>query len=70
MEAVRSSETWMDFCWTARRHVPEDTNLHGHRRKDLKPNTVTGLITKLGVQQRHNSRPLYRPQPLESRDSS
>jgi hypothetical protein len=29
-EAVRSSETSVNFNWTARRHVSEDNNLHSH----------------------------------------
>jgi hypothetical protein len=36
MEAIGSSETKVDFRWTARRYIPEDTTLHNHRCENLK----------------------------------
>jgi hypothetical protein len=36
MEAARSSETLVNFNQTTRRYNPEDSNLHIHRRENLK----------------------------------
>jgi hypothetical protein len=36
MDAVRSSETSVNFCWPTWRYVPEDSSLYGRRCKDLK----------------------------------
>jgi hypothetical protein len=36
MEAVRSSETSVNFYQTARHHNPTDVNLHNKRREKLK----------------------------------
>jgi hypothetical protein len=30
MEAIFSSETWVDFEGTARRYIPQDSTLHNH----------------------------------------
>jgi hypothetical protein len=39
MEAVHSSETSAKFYQTTRRHIPEDSTLHSHRRENLTCNT-------------------------------
>jgi hypothetical protein len=44
MEAICSSETSVDFNWTARRYIPEDRALHTHRCVNLKCNTVFYLF--------------------------
>jgi hypothetical protein len=36
MEAIRSSETSVQFTRSTRRHIPEDGILHSHRRGNLK----------------------------------
>jgi hypothetical protein len=36
MEAARTSETLVNFCQTTRCYNPEDSNLHTHRRENLK----------------------------------
>jgi hypothetical protein len=36
MEAVRTSETLVNFYQTTRCYNPEDSNLHTHRRENLK----------------------------------
>jgi hypothetical protein len=36
MEAVRTSETSVDIYLTTRQYIPEDSELHTHRRKNLK----------------------------------
>jgi hypothetical protein len=36
MEAVRTSETSVNFNVTTRRYIPEDSKLHTRRREDLK----------------------------------
>jgi hypothetical protein len=36
MEAARTSETLVNFYQTTRRCNPEDSNLHTHRRENLK----------------------------------
>jgi hypothetical protein len=36
MEAARTSETAVNFYQTTRRNNPEDSNLHTHRRENLK----------------------------------
>jgi hypothetical protein len=36
MEAVRTSETLVNFYQTTRCYNPEDSNLHTHRREHLK----------------------------------
>jgi hypothetical protein len=36
MEAVRTSETLVNFYQTTRRYNPEDSNLRTHRRENLK----------------------------------
>jgi membrane-bound lytic murein transglycosylase MltF len=36
MEAVRSSETSVNFYQTTRRNIPEDSHLHTRRRENLK----------------------------------
>jgi hypothetical protein len=36
MEALRSSETTVTIYQTSWSHIPEENNLHGHRRENLK----------------------------------
>jgi hypothetical protein len=36
MEAVRTSETLVNFNMTTRRYIPEDSNVHTRRRVNLK----------------------------------
>jgi hypothetical protein len=36
METARTSETLVNFYQTTRRYNPEDSNLHTHRRENLK----------------------------------
>jgi hypothetical protein len=36
MEAVRTSETSVNFNVTTRRYIPEDSKLHNRRRENLK----------------------------------
>jgi hypothetical protein len=35
MEAICSSEKWVDFQWTTRRYIPEKNILHNHRCENL-----------------------------------
>jgi hypothetical protein len=47
MEAARTSETLVNFYQTTRRYNPEDSNLHTHRRENLKSymvNTISGVM--------------------------
>jgi hypothetical protein len=41
MEAVRTSETLVNFYQTTRCYNPEDSNLHTHRRENLKSYLIT-----------------------------
>jgi hypothetical protein len=36
MEAVSTSETWVNFCEITRRKIPEDSPLHTRHRQNLK----------------------------------
>jgi hypothetical protein len=36
MEVIPSSETWVQFTRSTRRHIPEDGIVHSHRRENLK----------------------------------
>jgi hypothetical protein len=36
MEGARASETLVNFYQTTRRYNPDDSNLHTHRRENLK----------------------------------
>jgi hypothetical protein len=40
MEAARTSETLVNFYQTTRCYNPEDSNLHTHRRENLKSNPI------------------------------
>jgi hypothetical protein len=40
MEAVRTSETSVNFNVNTRRYIPEDSKLHVRRRENLKSHTV------------------------------
>jgi hypothetical protein len=42
MEAARTSETLVNFYQTTRCYNPEDSNLHTHRRENLKTYLVPG----------------------------
>jgi hypothetical protein len=45
MEAVRTSETLVNFYQTTWCYNPEDSNLHTHRRENLKNiEMITGVI--------------------------
>jgi hypothetical protein len=35
MEALRSSETSVNFCYTTRRHIPDDSKPYSHRCENL-----------------------------------
>jgi hypothetical protein len=50
MEAVRTSETSVNFNVTTRRYIPEDSKLHTRRRENLKSQTATNLqvLSKAG----------------------
>jgi hypothetical protein len=37
-----SSETSVDFHWTPRRYIPEDSTRHDHRRENLKSYYLQG----------------------------
>jgi hypothetical protein len=41
MEAVRTSETSVDFYETTRRNIPEACNLHTRRRENLKSHCLS-----------------------------
>jgi hypothetical protein len=41
VEAVRSSETSMNFYRTTLHYFPEGSNLHSHRCENLKSNVIT-----------------------------
>jgi hypothetical protein len=43
LEAVRTSETSVNFNVTTRRYIPEDSKLHTRRRKNLKSHTINVL---------------------------
>jgi hypothetical protein len=47
MEAARTSETLVNFYQTTRRYNPEDSNLHTHRRENLKSYFAEVLLGKL-----------------------
>jgi hypothetical protein len=40
MEAIRSSETSMNFYQTTRRHIPEDSDLHGYLHENIRTSSV------------------------------
>jgi hypothetical protein len=40
MEAARTSETLVNFYQTTRCYNPEDSNLHTHRRENLKSELI------------------------------
>jgi hypothetical protein len=43
MEAVRSSETLLDFFYATRRHIPKDSILHTHGIENITSHTDFGL---------------------------
>jgi hypothetical protein len=43
-EAVRTSETSVNFCHTARRNIPEDSRLHTLRRENMKSHRVNTVL--------------------------
>jgi hypothetical protein len=43
MEAVRSSETSMDFYRNTRRHMPENSMLHSDSCEDIKSNKLLNV---------------------------
>jgi hypothetical protein len=44
MEAARTSETLVNFYQTKRCYNPEDSNLHTHRRENLKSYVIKTVI--------------------------
>jgi hypothetical protein len=51
MEAARTSETLVNFYQTTRCYNPEDSNLHTHRRENLKSYTVyVASLTEIVVE--------------------
>jgi hypothetical protein len=44
MEAARTSETLVNFYQTTRCYNPEDSNLHTHRRENLKSYLVHNIF--------------------------
>jgi hypothetical protein len=44
MEAARTSETLVNFYQTTRCYNPEDSNLHTHRRENLKSYLALGTF--------------------------
>jgi hypothetical protein len=49
MEAARTSETLVNFYQTTRCYNPEDSNLHTHRRKNLKSYLQLDTLTKYTI---------------------
>jgi hypothetical protein len=47
MEAICSSEMSVDFQRATRRYIPEDRNLHNHRRENLKIHTAMNVAIVL-----------------------
>jgi hypothetical protein len=45
MEAARTSETLVNFYQTTRCYNPEDSNLHTHRRENLKSYLMSEYVT-------------------------
>jgi hypothetical protein len=46
MEAIRSSETSVQFTRSTRRHIPEDGILHSNRGENLKSYTIIKLCLR------------------------
>jgi hypothetical protein len=46
MEAVRTSETSINFNVTPRRYIPEDSELHIRRRENLKSHNYPSICLK------------------------
>jgi hypothetical protein len=46
-EAIRSSETSVNFQRTTRRYIPEDSTVHNHRCENLKSYIETFSFTKI-----------------------
>jgi hypothetical protein len=49
MEAVRTSETSVNFNVTTRRYIPEESKLYTRRRKNLKSHKANGLSGNQGI---------------------
>jgi hypothetical protein len=47
MDAARTSDTLVNFYWTARHYNPEDSHLRTHRRENLKSYLGEIMLTKL-----------------------
>jgi hypothetical protein len=48
MEAARTSETLVNFNQTTRCYNPEDSNLHTHRRENLKSYLMGDVFPERG----------------------
>jgi hypothetical protein len=46
MEATCSCEISVDFQWTTRRYIPEDSTLHNHRYENLKSYNILIIIQR------------------------
>jgi hypothetical protein len=53
MEAARTSETLVNFYQTTRCYNPEDSNLHTHRRENLKSYFVYWFVYFAALRQIH-----------------
>jgi hypothetical protein len=47
MEAFYSSKTSVNIYQTARRHIPDDSNLHSRRRENFKSHTVNEELERI-----------------------
>jgi hypothetical protein len=42
-EALRFSETSLNFCHTTRYHIPKDISIYSHRRENIEPRNHVAL---------------------------
>jgi hypothetical protein len=45
MEAVRTSETLVNFNMTTRRYIPEDSKVHTRRRENVKSHNIIVVVS-------------------------
>jgi hypothetical protein len=43
-DVIYSTETTVNFYWTARRYIPENSSLHSSRCEDSKSNIFNGIL--------------------------